>query len=118
MGGGGISSTRPDLARRLLRDDAAAVLAEAGVRAGSAGPDQQRLHQRRPDRLDEGGGLPQLQEALRGSVPGPEALHQGAAVGELQREHLLQYPLTGQRGGSYQRGGGGLRSLSVPRCHP
>lgn len=53
----------------LHRNSEAAVLAGACLWARSHWPDQQRLHQWWPDRMDERGSLSQLQEALWGLKP-------------------------------------------------
>lgn len=59
----------------LLRHSEASVLAEACVWACSHWTDKQRLHQWWPDHMDEGGSLPQLQEALWGFIQNQQALH-------------------------------------------
>lgn len=77
----------------LRRHDQAAVLAEARVRAEPERAVQQRLHQRRLHRLDEGGGLPQLQEALRDFRPREQrAVPRRPSCRQLQHRHPLQYP--------------------------
>lgn len=102
--------------RLLHRHSTASVLAEACVRARSLRPEQQRLHQWRPDHLDERGGLPQLQEALWCFIPSQQALYQRSASRKLQHRDILQYPFTAIRDVFHGNFGMGQRRLHVSHC--